>query len=279
MKKVFISYSWADNNCVDKIDNDFSKIGINLTRDQRDIKYRKSIKEYMKTIRSSEYVLMVISKDYLESINCMYEVLEFIKDSDYKERILPLVKYGTNIFNPLQRLEYIKYWEQKKLELKNQLQGIDITSVIELYQDLKKIEEISKNIGEFLNVISDMKSLVITESVEKNQIIEILSSVGYTIDQISILLSDKKFRVIINDRCIDDSYKNFINILDHLDGFESLVKDYCFIDTKEVDSIALEIELGFSGDKDTLIALLYEACLQGDIKRFSIKSFEEVLVD
>ena len=45
-KKIFLSYSWNDKETVDKIDNGFKAIGIQLTRDIRDLHSYQSIPEY-----------------------------------------------------------------------------------------------------------------------------------------------------------------------------------------------------------------------------------------
>jgi hypothetical protein len=78
---IFLSYSWKDRDIADEIDNDFKAVGITFRRDERDAKYRTSIKEFMDTVGKHDYVVMLISDDYLRSANCMYEVTlkDFIK--------------------------------------------------------------------------------------------------------------------------------------------------------------------------------------------------------
>lgn len=115
--KIFLSYSWKDKDLADDIDKKFESIGISLLRDVRDIGYTQSIKEYMKKIRKSDFAMVIISDDYLKSINCMYEMLEFIKDESYKKRILPIIKTNACIFDSNDRISYIKYWENRFEEL------------------------------------------------------------------------------------------------------------------------------------------------------------------
>jgi hypothetical protein len=78
--EIFLSYSWYNSNIADCLDILFKTKNITLKRDVRDVEYKQSIKEFMKKIRTSDYCLVVISENYLKSINCMYEVTEFIKD-------------------------------------------------------------------------------------------------------------------------------------------------------------------------------------------------------
>jgi hypothetical protein len=68
-KKIFISYCWKNETIVDEIDKSFEKDGIKLTRDKRDTEYKVSIKEFMKKIRSTDSVFMVVSDAYLKSKN------------------------------------------------------------------------------------------------------------------------------------------------------------------------------------------------------------------
>ena len=42
----------------------------------------------MQSIGKHDYVIMLISDSYLKSSNCMYEVMEVMRDRQYKDRIL-----------------------------------------------------------------------------------------------------------------------------------------------------------------------------------------------
>jgi len=57
-KKIFLSYPHKYSDLANEIDNALRIKGIKLTRDKRDLKF--SIKEFMKTIRSHDLVLMLI---------------------------------------------------------------------------------------------------------------------------------------------------------------------------------------------------------------------------
>ena len=154
--KIFLSYCWKDESIANSVEKIFGEKGINLVRDIRDLRYKSSIKEFMKQIRKGDYSFIIISEDYLKSLNCMYEMGEFIKDESYKDRILPIVKKGTNIFNAIGRLEYSIYWqnEYKTLEQKaNQLENIHRSSV---NMDLIRIEKIRQDLPVVLDYISDI---------------------------------------------------------------------------------------------------------------------------
>lgn len=175
--KIFLSYSWANSNIADALDILFLTKKIRLERDVRDVDYKQSIKEFMKRVRKSDYCLMIISEKYLKSINCMFEVTEFIKDESYMDRILPLVQKDADIFNILGRNKYIKFWQEKFNEVESSLSDLDELNRVETINELKKIENIQRNIGEFLSIISDIKTITFDSEINKSDFDNIYSEI------------------------------------------------------------------------------------------------------
>lgn len=201
-KKIFISYSWANKDIADMIDEDFSKLGFNLTRDERDLKYKDSIKQFMQQIGKHDYVIMLISDSYLKSENCMYEVMEVMRNREYKDKILMIMlkdqdkKYykdwqervsvdhefkqlviGADIYSSVGRIGYIQYWEQKEKELESYVARIQVDiNKIQPLNELKRINNITRDIGDFLTELSDWKGLTI-EELKRNKYEPILSEI------------------------------------------------------------------------------------------------------
>lgn len=173
MKKVFLSYSWKNEETANRIDYLCKKEGITIIRDKRDLKYRQSIKEFMKQISNSDYVIMLISEHYLKSENCMYEVLEFIKSNDFKNRIIPLIHENTNIFNTIGRIDYIKYWEDEYIKLKEKAECVSREASIEISNEIKKVNNIKNSISEFIDVISDMSAIIYEKDISNDEFKEI----------------------------------------------------------------------------------------------------------
>jgi len=172
---IFLSYSFRDNEIVDKIDSDLKSFeGINIVKCEREIGYTKSIKEFMRRVRITDYVLIVISDDFIKSMNCMYEINELSKDENYKSRILPVFPYANNdvriakIFKPEDRLEYIKYWNYKRDALDDKLKDLPRESTSYLSNDLNKYREICNTVGEFINTISDMNCFTFDKLKDEN---------------------------------------------------------------------------------------------------------------
>lgn len=175
---IFLSYSRKNSAISDSLDILFRTKNIQIERDIRDIGYRQSIKEFMKRIRKNDFCLMIISEEYLKSINCMFEVFEFTKDGNYRERILPIVQKDANIFSSLGRNKYITYWQEKYDELENSFHTLHDLDKIEGLKDLKQIENIRRNIGEFLEFISDMNNILFATEINKSDFENIYSIIN-----------------------------------------------------------------------------------------------------
>ena len=160
MKKanIFLSYCWNDSNEADRIYNYFKNSqNIELYRDTIDIEKWGSIKGYMQSIGNMDYIILLISDAYLKSANCMYEVLEVMRDRSYRDKIFPAVIYS-GIYSPITRAKYVKHWQDEFKELENTLQEINVQNLGKLNEDLKRRQDISSNIAEFLDVVSDMNN-------------------------------------------------------------------------------------------------------------------------
>lgn len=178
MKKIFLSYCWQNDNIADLICSLFEKEGIKIIRDKHDLNYKQSITEFMGQVRDADYVIMLISKEYLKSINCMYEVLEFIKDKDYKMRILPLIHQDTNIFNIIGRIDYIKYWEEEYANTKKAAERLSREASVEISNEIKKIVNIKNTISEFISNIIDMNNVVYKNEIDIEEFMKIMEVVN-----------------------------------------------------------------------------------------------------
>ena len=168
--EVFLSYCWADEKIADEVyDNLIRCTQIKLHRDKLEIGQWGSIKEYMQSIAQMDYTILLISEAYLKSPNCMYEVLEVMRDRKYKDKIFPAVVYK-GIYDPLIRANFVKYWQDELLKLKNVINGIDAQNLGPLTEDVKQRQDIESNIATFLGIVSDMNNPQIediSDAIEK----------------------------------------------------------------------------------------------------------------
>ncbi|MCX4366164.1 MAG: toll/interleukin-1 receptor domain-containing protein [Bacilli bacterium] len=160
---IFLSYNWHDGEIADRIDQYLSGLfGIVVKRDVRDIGSWKSIRDFMKSIRQQDYAVLIVSDSYLRSKNCMFEVMEIMKETEYEDKIFPaVVEHG--IYDPLIRAKYIKYWQQECDKLEAAIRGLDPAKVTELATDLKHYKSIASSMGEFLSMVADKNNPNIQE--------------------------------------------------------------------------------------------------------------------
>ncbi len=183
VKEIFLSYSWNDKKLADQLDVLFHSKGILLKRDVRDLHYKISIKEFMKGIRRADLCLMLISEQFLKSLNCMYEVLEFVKDDNFKDKILPVLVGNIKIYNAIDRSNYIGYWQAKYEEIRDRIENVDTLNQEDLIKECRVVESISRTVGEFLGIISDLYSINIDTEVSAVHCAELLKVADPTIDQ------------------------------------------------------------------------------------------------
>jgi tetratricopeptide (TPR) repeat protein len=152
---LFISYSWQTKKIADRIATDLEVIGVSVIKDNNELQFTDNIPNFMKRIRSCDFALLLISDSYLKSKNCLYEILELQKDNNHWEKVLPIVCKDTKIYSSIERIDYIKFWEQKIKELQTALKNINPINSSELYKELKLFQDIAYNIDSFLKKISD----------------------------------------------------------------------------------------------------------------------------
>lgn len=170
---LFISYSWNDTNFVDKFDGELQKYGYDIVRDIRDAEYAQNIKEFMKKIRRTDYSIIVLSDNFLKSENCMREILEFIKDDDYRNRIIPVIlDSAKDIWELDKGIQYTIYWKDREDKFKEQLSKIDEESKGGYIEDLKHISSVKDSIGEIIKIFRDMKMF---DASEDDLVISIVS--------------------------------------------------------------------------------------------------------
>lgn len=90
---IYISYNWEGHSAhiVDYLGFVLENRGIPFKLDKKDCPYTVNIKEFMNAIRAGKTVIVVLSRPYLRSKNCMYELSGIMENVNYKDRMLPVV--------------------------------------------------------------------------------------------------------------------------------------------------------------------------------------------
>ena len=161
-KKIFLSYCQKNENEAEAIDTAFLKRGIELTKDKRDLKYKQSLKEFMKGIREHDYAILLISHEYLTSENCMYEFLQVLKEKDFENKMLPLILVH-NFYDSNCRVKYSEQSKNKVEKLENEMEKLSAKkmwlSIENKSKELKKYKKIELEIDSIINELQERKML------------------------------------------------------------------------------------------------------------------------
>lgn len=219
---IFLSYCWKDYKIADDIYDYFKDShGVDLHRDKIKIDTWDSIKKYIQSIKNMDYTILLISDDYLKSSNCMYEVLEVMRDREYQDKIFPVV-INKSIYRPLTRIAYVKHWKKEYEDLETELKGLSPDEMGNLGKDLKRFLNIKTNIADFLDVVADMNNPEIENvntSIENK-----LAEIGLLEKKVAISIEKFIYTYDYYLTVGDDEVKKLINEVSNT--YSGYVRDY-----------------------------------------------------
>jgi Leucine-rich repeat (LRR) protein len=159
--EVFVSYRWGGDSeaLVDEIQQRLAARGVLITRDKNEVAYRDSIQQFMQRIGTGKCIVVILSKAYLESKNCMYELTQIAGHPEFARRVYPIVMGDAGIFDPRTQLRYIKYWENKRAELDAEMKEVGQEHLEGIREELDLYEDIRNTISVIMNVLGDMNTL------------------------------------------------------------------------------------------------------------------------
>ena len=186
-KHIFLSYCQKDSDLADFIDKNISaKIQGKavISRDIRDVAYHESFKNFMQSIEKHDYVIMVISDNYLKSRNCMYEMLEVVKDRHFSDKLLfvvvsdddldfyksaPTYSVGADVYSNDGVFKYTQYWKNEAFDLQNKIDALgDPTLAIGFIKEKRLVQKILLDLPELIEFIKDNKGLPMKEHVNNS---------------------------------------------------------------------------------------------------------------
>ncbi|MBS1773248.1 MAG: tetratricopeptide repeat protein [Bacteroidetes bacterium] len=221
--QIFLSYSWANKEIADAIDNDFKSVGITFQRDVRDVMYTGDIKNFMNKIGKSDFVVMLISDEYIKSENCMYEVTELLSAHEFEKRILPVILYNAEIYNRAEQEKYYKHWDRELKDVERLLEHYINEKTLE---DKRKFQNINNSLGLFFQKITNLKSEKY-EELKKQNYQPMLNKIGF--DEKEIL---SKIMSVIDIKDKEDQELAIEDLLKHHPQNRHLLFQKAFIENK-----------------------------------------------
>ncbi|MBU5213066.1 TIR domain-containing protein [Heyndrickxia oleronia] len=191
-KTVFLSYCHADSDLANIVEKSLNKHDdIIVSRDINKTQYRDDLDEFMKTIRKHDFVVSIVTRKYLESLNCMYEITELMKEPNFNDKLLFIIvnkadaKYykAQNIYDDFEagiydynkRLSYITFWDNKGKEMEKSLKSADLPSemIAEFALEKRKLVSIIPSTSSFMHLLQNKIGMSFKD-IKKNDFKEIL---------------------------------------------------------------------------------------------------------
>jgi len=163
--EVFVSYAHTDacRAIVDQLEQALGAADVKLRRDRNEVRYKDSITAFMKDIGRGRAIVLVLSKHFLESKYCMFELTEIARRDDIQRRVFPIVLGDANIFDGTGRLDYIRYWEQKKAELDAKMKSVGSEHLEGIREEIDLFANIRNTIARIVDIVAEMNTLTPAE--------------------------------------------------------------------------------------------------------------------
>ena len=172
-KCVFISYTHADRKIADQVETRLLEKEYDVKRDIRDVMPWDDLDKFMRSIREQDYVVLLISDQYLHRENCIYEIYQLLKDDNYIKRIFPIVilfteqekeeRYNSNksisMFETEYRIELILFWKEYLKRLDEKMTDIPREYAAELDKKYRDIGNMIQSLIRLFDEVFDKKLL------------------------------------------------------------------------------------------------------------------------
>ncbi len=163
---VFISFNSGSKDFVDCLEQRLSKEATILRYEDR-VPAWGSFVAFMDTVKEQDFAVLVISDAYLKSYACMYEVMQAMKNPDWKEKILIALMPDAKPYKDTERIEYIRYWNEQYEEICQKLKGLPSGSAVSIGEKCDRYNQILNSIDEFLSFVADANCPPIYSVIEE----------------------------------------------------------------------------------------------------------------
>ena len=160
-REVFISYAWNEESkrVAAELDRAFQDEGILIVQDQRDLGFKGDIRGFMEGIGRGRCVVVILSDKYLESENCLFELLEIAKHGDFADRVFPVVLDSARIYKPLDRLRYVQYWEKQIADFDEALKSVSAANLQGFRDEIDLYTQIRAELPRLADILKNMNAL------------------------------------------------------------------------------------------------------------------------
>lgn len=142
--------------------------------DEVDCGFGHNIEQFEREIGEADIVLIMLSKQYFYSINCMFELALVIKNRRHR---MPPILVSLDDFNRThdQYNSIYAYWENQLEQIRQNMRG-DRNRDLPFISDLEKVQLILGNFGDAWKLICDLNTLTF-EQISKNQFRKLIAHI------------------------------------------------------------------------------------------------------
>jgi hypothetical protein len=169
-KKIYVSYAWTEESekIVGLLESSLQARGTIVRRDKREILYRASIQNFMREMGQGDRIILIVSKDYLESKYCMFELIEIANRGDLRDRVCPIILRDADMYKAATLLKYIKYWEDELQKLDAAMKTVQSDNLQGIREEIDLYRRIRTNFAEIVATLQDMNALTPEMHKENN---------------------------------------------------------------------------------------------------------------
>lgn len=180
--RVFLSYRSKDSVYADAVESSLKRKSLNVTRDEGDMKFMKSVEKFMETLKDHNFVITLISAEYLKSENCMKEVGKLLEIDGYEDKtILIILPSAEKIHEANNGDKYVAHWKRRIRAEKARLVKAGVGEVSRTHtknigKRLKNFEKIVNVLPKFLDFVGGVRYTTY-EKLQRTDYVELVDYV------------------------------------------------------------------------------------------------------
>ncbi len=170
-ERLFLSYNWKDGNVyAEELETQLSS-HFDVRRDKTQLIANDDIYDFMADIANCENVIIILTAEYVKSLNCMLEMSFLVMQPDWKMKAMVLV-IDDSLYSTSRKMEVISYWRLQQAKLNSQLNTqYDGKTILE--EEKGYVDSICNQVEQFLKGISRRKNpsqiAIVSEIIKKSE--------------------------------------------------------------------------------------------------------------
>lgn len=168
---LFISYCWKDGNIyADELETQL-KIEFDVKRDKSQLITNDDLYDFMADIANCDNVIIVLTEEYVKSLNCMLEMSYLLSQDDWVMKAMVLV-IDDSLYSMERKLEIINYWISRQKTCNDTLTSSNVGKTI-VEEEKEYIDIICGQVENFFRGISRRKNpsqiAIVNEVIKKSK--------------------------------------------------------------------------------------------------------------